>query len=427
MNVIVTPAPLSGTVTAPVSKSCVHRLLICAATGLRERRLVFDTSDLSEDILATVRCLEALGAVIRQTEDGVTVTPIDRSHSHGDAVLDCGESGSTLRFLIPVAAALGGTVRFLLRGRLPERPLSPLWEELERHGVTLRLEGDMLTVCGDGMSGGTFRIDGGVSSQFISGLLLALPLLPRGQVTVTGRMESRPYIDMTLGAMEISGVPVSERDGVFTLKDGPLCDASPLFGEGDWSGASFWVMAGAFSPQGVTVTGLDTRSLQGDRVAVDIIGNMGAVVETLDRGVRVRAGEHLRGLHTDASLIPDLVPVLAAVSSAAEGDTLITGVSRLRLKESDRIESTCRMITRLGRTASGDDLAIRITGGPAAASVPLLEADSAGDHRIAMAAAILATVSPVPVRILGGECVKKSYPRFWEDFALLGGRLSFEE
>ncbi len=414
MNITITPSNLTGTITAPVSKSSVHRLMICAALGDSPTEIRFSGA-VSEDITATRRCLTGLGATVTDTDGGILVTPFDRSHVT-DELLDCGESGSTLRFLIPVAAALGGTRRFLLRGRLPERPLSPLKEELERHGVRLDLDGDILTVCGDGMTGGEFVIDGGVSSQFISGLLFALPILGGGCVRITGKTESRPYIDMTVRTLYNYGIKIAEDDGVFRLSE-RVSSPATVCAEGDWSGAAFYVCAGALSGDGITIRGLDMNSLQGDKKCVDIVREMGAVAEELPDGVFVRR-DGLHGITVDAKNIPDLVPVVAALAAAAEGVTTITGVARLRLKESDRIETTCNMIRAMGGTAVGDDDCITVTGG---LGMPTSAVDSAGDHRIAMAAAVLAMAATAEVTVNGADCVKKSYPAFWEDYELLKG------
>ena len=419
MDITITPTNLTGTITAPVSKSSVHRLMICAALGDSPAEVIYSGA-VSDDIIATRRCLEGLGATVTDTDRGVIVTPFDRTFS-SDELLDCGESGSTLRFLIPVATALGGVRRFILRGRLPDRPLSPLKEELERHGAKIELDGSILTVCGDGMTGREFVIEGGVSSQFISGLLFALPVIGDGSISVTGEMQSRPYIDMTLAAMYNYGMEITESDGVFTLS---RVSSSPneVHAEGDYSGAAFYICAGALSEEGIHIHGLDPRSLQGDRRIVDIVCQMGAVTKNLPDGVFVQHNK-LHGINVDATDIPDLVPVVAALAALADGETVITGVSRLRLKESDRIKTTCDMINATGGQATGDDECIRITGG---ISSPVSDVDSAGDHRIAMAAAILAIGAKGTVTIRDAECVRKSYPAFWDDYVSLGGIVTGE-
>ncbi len=421
MDVKLIPHALSGEVTPPVSKSSLHRLLLCAALGDRPVEVRFGGA-VSDDIAATVRCLTGLGASLTETEHGLAVTPLKRDGAPSKEPLDCGESGSTLRFMLPVAAALGGEHRFLLRGRLPERPLSPLKEELLRHGAHIGLCGNILTVCGDGMRGGEFAVDGSVSSQFISGLLFMLPLMrEESTVRITGRTESRPYIDMTVHALNSFGFSVTEDEGVLRL--GERGD-TPRYvcAERDWSGASFWVCAGALSPEGILCRGLDRDSLQGDRRCVDIVRRMGAETEWRSDGVFVRRGS-LSGVRVSAEDIPDLVPVLCALAAAAEGDTEITGAARLRLKESDRIESTCRMIDALGGSSEGGGDGITVHGG--GTLFPRGAVDSAGDHRIAMAAAILSSAVRDEVTVAGAECVGKSYPDFWKDYASLGGEVIY--
>ena len=423
MNMRIIPGKLSGTVLAPVSKSSAHRLLICAALAPAVSTVKLGGAA-SDDIAATRRCLEGLGAVIADTDGGVRITPVSPGSSIPAGMLDCGESGSTLRFLIPVAAALGGERKFILRGRLPERPLSPLKEELERHGARIDLDKNVLTVCGDGMTGGEFVIDGGISSQFISGLLFALPLFGgESFVRVTGRIESRPYVDMTKSALYNYGVKITEKEGLFGFS---RCGPSPecVSAEGDWSGAAFWICAGAMSDRGIYCRGLDPNSLQGDKRCVELVREMGAHAEPLGDGAFVRR-KNLRGIRLDAADIPDLVPVAAALAAASEGETVITGAARLRLKESDRIETVCSMISAMGGRARASGDGIIIAGG--LSSRAGITVDSAGDHRIAMAAAVLSCAAGSPVTILGSECVAKSYPAFWKDFTDLGGRAEATE
>lgn len=423
MNVKIIPHFLSGEVSPPVSKSSLHRLLLCAALGDAPSEVCFDGT-VSDDVAATVRCLTGLGAGISKTEHGFAVTPFPKNGALSKEPLDCGESGSTLRFMLPVAAALGGEHRFLLRGRLPERPLSPLKEELLRHGVCLRLCENILTVCGDGMHGGEFTLDGGVSSQFISGLLFMLPLMKEeSRIRITGRTESRPYIDMTVSALNKFGFSVTEDGGVFRIagkRAAPTC----ISAEKDWSGAAFWICAGALSPKGILCRGLDPDSLQGDRQCVDIVRRMGAETEWRADGVFVRRGT-LHGIPINAKDIPDLVPTICALAAAAKGNTEISGTARLRLKESDRIISTCRMIEALGGTAEGDDDKITVHGG--GVLTPRDNVDSAGDHRIAMAAAVMSSAVCGEVTVTDAECVGKSYPDFWKDYASLGGECVFSK
>ena len=428
-EVIAAPGGLAGTLAAIPSKSAAHRALICAALSAGPTRL-HCASGMAADIRATVACLRALGAEITETGDGFEVTG---GRSVGVADLRVGESGTTLRLLLPVVAALGRSARFHRAGRLPARPLSPLYEELVAHGCVLgEPTTEPLTLSGQ-LEPGVFHLDGSVSSQFISGLLLAFPLLEGpSELRLCGALESRPYVEMTLAAMRASGVEVVFDGGTFRCA-APQNYRPPreLQVEGDWSNAAFWLCAGALSERPVTVTGLDPVSRQGDRAVVDILRSFGAVVETSATAVTVTGGG-LAGIDIDARDIPDLVPILSVVAAAAEGTTRITGAARLRLKESDRLAAVADVLGRLGARIEvrDDGLTIKGTGrfSPSGEKrpVPLRGAtvDAWGDHRIAMMAAIATLICEGPVSITGAHAVNKSYPRFFEDFEALGGTTS---
>ena len=413
MNVTLTPTQLRGAVRIPASKSQAHRLLICAALG--EKAVTLRCDGLSKDIEATTNCLRGLGADIAIDSDTLRVTPIAKAQR---GILPCGESGSTLRFLLPVAAALGAESTFHMEGRLPQRPLAPLDEQLQRHGITLTREGDTLT-CRGQLTSGAYTLPGNISSQYISGLLFALPLL-EGDSTlhITETVESAAYIAMTEDALRMSGIAF-EKEGQTYHIPGSQHYALPtaLQVEGDWSNAAFFLCAGAFSPHGVTVTGLNGASAQGDRAVVDILRRFGASVEETADSVTVRRGT-LRGITVDAAAIPDLIPVLSVVAAAAEGETHIVNAGRLRLKESDRIATTAQLLRSLGGqvTELPDGLIIRgthqLTGGTV---------DACNDHRIAMSAAVASCLCAASVTVCGSECVAKSYPRFWEDYSSLKG------
>lgn len=388
MDIIVSPGALSGQINIIPSKSQAHRLLICAAFADRPTTLL--CPETSRDMEATADCLQALGANIQHTGTAYEVTPIGKLPD--SAVLPCGESGSTLRFLLPVAGALGVDTTFLIEGRLPLRPLSPLWEEMERMGCRLSRPSDSTIRCQGRLQGGKYRIDGGISSQFITGLLLALSLLPeKSALTINGKTESKPYIELTKHAMGLFGIDCDDLGGQKFISPGTVTV------EGDWSNGAFFAVAN-FLGSDSSICGLSEDSVQGDRMVVDILRDM-------------KKG------HTSVSAadIPDLVPVLSL--AACRHGAIFTDIARLRLKESDRVASVCAMITALGGKAEADENTLtiypcRLTGGTV---------DSFNDHRIAMSAAIAATVTTGPVTILGAECASKSYPRFWAEFARLGG------
>lgn len=438
MNVTIQPGPLTGEIDAPSSKSEAHRLLICAA--LAPGTTDIDCTSTNDDIDATIDCLEALGARIARTRRGFRVVPIpgtSASDNHPEgragALLDCRESGSTLRFLLPVTAALGCGARMTGRGRLPERPLSPLYEQLVEHGAELSPQGTMPLAVGGRARAGRYELPGNVSSQYVSGLLMAAPLMS-GPVEVLVRepIESRPYIDLTIRALEHFGAEVSEapaktEDGAPArafVASAPRGLASPgvVRVGGDWSGAAFWLAAGALGGNGVAVSGLDLGSAQGDRQVLAALALLGARILRSPEGAAC-APERLAAHDLLVSSCPDLVPPLAAAASLAEGVTRIRGAKRLRLKESDRLETVSAAINALGGHARAveDGLDIEGTGELSGGTV-----DAAGDHRIAMMAAVLACRCSAPVTIIGAECVSKSYPAFFDDYVALGGSVRKE-
>ena len=408
----------------PSSKSQLHRLLICAALGERPSEIAF--KGLSEDIRATARCLNALGAKIEaeEAETGgpgrLLVTPADRSRPARGAVMDCGESGTTLRFLLPLCGMLGATCLVLRGGRLPERPLAPFDAQLRSHGMTLDEDGSRLTVSGT-LRSGEYALPGNISSQFISGLLMAFNgLTGQSRLQVEGRLESSKYINMTESVLGLSGIrfakDVTDERTVWTM-DGGQTPSLPekTEAEGDWSAATFFLCMGALSERGVLVKGLDPESVQPDRAVLDVLKRVGAVVEQQEKGILVRRGD-LQAVELDASQIPDAVPALAALFALCEGTTRIYRAERLRLKESDRIKSTMHMLRSLGGIVTETPDGLIIQGRPQLDSGT---ADPAGDHRIAMAAAVAACGCRAPVRVMAPRCVGKSYPKFWKDLEQL--------
>lgn len=414
MRIRVLPSATGGEVKAIASKSAAHRLLICAALAKGDTVIVCE--EINEDISATVRCLTALGAKIERKNNEYFVSPV-RELKRG-ALLDCGESGSTMRFLVPVACMLGADASFLMSGRLPMRPLSPLREELERCGIEFTPIGSNPLVCKGQLREREFSIDGDVSSQFISGLLFAIAASGEGgKIHVKGKLESKPYIDLTADTLGIFGVKVTETEcGYEIAENGGLISPSRVETEGDWSNAAFPLCMGAIGKSPVTVNGLNLTSSQGDKQIIDILCSMGARVETRENSVTVYPSV-LSGVDIDASQIPDLVPILAVAASSARGRTVIYNAGRLRIKESDRLRAVSHTLNSLGAdvTETEDGLVIegreRLSGG---------EVSAYGDHRIVMSAAVAALRCDSEVVIDGAEAVSKSYPAFFEDMAELG-------
>ena len=404
MNVTITPLPLFGSVTPPPSKSQSHRLIIAAALAEGESRL--SNVLLSQDIRATLRCMAALGA--EASEEGTVIRGCPPAGGPiPETVMDCGESGSTLRFLIPVALALRGGGRFTGHGRLMERPLGPYFDLFDEKGISHEQKDGVLTVEG-ALRPGEYALPGDVSSQFVTGLLFALPLLEgESAIRLTTDLESRDYADMTMDALARFGVR-AEWDGnrSFRVPGGQRYQPRDMAIEADWSSAAFWYAA-RFLGCPVDIRGLSPYTPQGDLRIVPYTRRL-----------------HSRGaVDLDVSQCPDLVPPLAAMAALRDGETTrIINAARLRLKESDRLSAVTQVLTALGAEVAeeADGLTLRgrnqLPGG--------VTVDSHNDHRIAMMAAVAAIRCRQPVTVTGAECVAKSYPSFWEDYESLGGRLT---
>ncbi len=418
MEVCVKGGAMRGEISAIASKSAAHRLLICASLADGETEILCNTS--SKDIEATVSCLSSLGAEINRTERGFSVKPINLRKN---AVLDCNESGSTFRFLLPLAAALGAECSFTGAERLAKRPIQPLYSELSKNGAELSAEGAFPLFCNGRLRGGEYEIPGDISSQFISGLLFSLPLCEEASVLrITGKVESRPYIDMTVRALRAFGIELSfEESAIYIKGKQKYVTPKKISVEGDWSNAAFWVVLGAIgSPEGISITGLDINSLQGDKKICEIARAFGASVRCGENTLTVRRGL-LSACDIDAADIPDLVPVMSVLAATAKGKTRIKNISRLRFKESDRIKTTCEMLRNLGADISADENEMIICGKERLSGGTI---DSANDHRIAMSAAVCAAVCSGEVKILGAEATEKSYPAFFEDYKILGGEVT---
>lgn len=389
MDVVIKPQKLQGEIDAITSKSVAHRMLICAA--LAEKESIIKINSLSRDIEATISALQSLGAEIERKGNLFLVKPISDKE---EAFVDCNESGSTLRFLVPVAASLGKKCTFTGRGRLPERPMKILLDVLKENGVKVN---DTFPIEIEGqLKGGKYFIDGSVSSQFITGLLMSLPQIGGGEIVIENKLESRSYIDITLSVMEDFGVHVTEKENSFSVENKRF-SALNKTAEGDWSNAAFFLAAG------IRVNNLNENSKQGDRKIKQILSEL----EKEDEEIFI-----------DVSDVPDLVPIISVKAAVRKGRTNIINAARLKLKESDRILSTVSMINSLGGQAEGTDDSIIINGKGKLRGGTV---SSFNDHRIAMSAGIAAQYCEKEVKILGAEAVEKSYPDFYEDLKKLGG------
>lgn len=415
MNRTILPGARTGEVQIPASKSQAHRLLLCAALG--EQKILLRCRGRSEDIMATVDCLSALGASIETDGECISLRPIEKAVADR-CLLPCRESGSTLRFLLPLIGALGIQASFLREGRLPERPVEPLCSELRRNGMDICEDGALLR-CGGQLHSGAFSLPGNISSQFISALLMTLPLLS-GESTlhIDGEIESAPYIAMTEEILQLGGICYEKTGRDYRIAGQQRYRfPSEHAVEGDYSGAAFFLCAGALSEGGIRVNGLNPRSRQGDKEILSLLEKMGAQISRDGDSVIVHRGA-LRGITVDASSVPDLIPALSVVAAAASGETRIVRAQRLRFKESDRLHSTAQMLRSLG--AHVDELpdGLTIYGSETLSGGTV---DTFGDHRIAMSCAIAGCVCRHAVTVRGSECVRKSYPDFWKDFTQLKG------
>jgi len=410
------PSVIKGHAHAIPSKSFAHRLLICAA--LSDEATDIECRSISEDIEATMRCLVSLGAGLTYRDGIISVSPI--SSLRRRTLLDCGESGSTFRFLAPVTAALGAESDFILNGRLAKRPMQPLWDILESSSLTISGKGTKKIMISGKLSGHEFYIPGNVSSQFISGMLMALPLLENGGIIrIGGSTESKGYVSMTLSALKTFGIDTEVKGSSMTV---PWKQAyvSPhrVKTEGDWSNAAFWLCGAAACGQALTCTGLDPVSSQGDRAICNVLENMGAKIVFGQNSVTVETNGLICS-DIDAKDIPDLVPAIAVAACAARGTTNIYNAGRLRLKESDRLFTVADTLNKLGANVLENESSLTINGGKTLAGGCI---DACGDHRIAMMAAIASVISEGSITVRNAQTVNKSYPGFFDDFEKLNGR-----
>ena len=420
MRAVIGKGKLEGTVRAIPSKSYAHRYLICAGLSGKEVDLYCPLD--SEDILATADCLRALGTEVRRNGDYLQ---LKKGHLPDEDVirLMCRESGSTLRFMLPVVAAMGGRYELYSEGRLPKRPLSPLYEELTAHGAVLGKQGMSPLSCEGKLRGGVYTIPGNISSQYISGLLFALPLLEEDSVLrITETIESSPYIDLTIDCLERSGIDLGRKDErTFYIKGKQDYDLEGSFSiEGDWSNAAFFLVASALTGGKVVVNGLREDSIQGDRKILSVLKEMGFVPDWEEGSLRI-LGHDPHGIVIDAKEIPDIIPPLSLLACGIEGTTKVINAGRLALKESDRLEAICSILGSLGADIEndGESLTIRGTG-----SISGGNTETFNDHRMVMMAATASVISRGDIVIKGTEAVRKSYPGFFEDLAKLGGRVT---
>ena len=421
MNITIRPAPLAGTLRVPSSKSMTHREIIAAALAKGETEVTGVTW--SEDIEATVRILSLFGAAIEKKEgkDGITLS-IRGGLAKQEGLLhaDAGESGSTLRFLIPLGLSSGNHVVYTGRGRLSERPLTPYYDMFDRKQISYHTQGGLPLEVEGTLPGGAYELPGDVSSQFFTGLLFALPLADEDStLRSTTPLESKSYVDMTLDTLSRHGITIREKEeGLYEIPGRQHYKTGTFAVEGDYSQAAFWLTA-ALAGGTLALTGLSDTSLQGDRAIVTLLKDMGGHIEKKE-GRLLAEKSSLHGITMDAENVPDQVPAFAALAAVSEGVTEIIHAGRVRLKECDRLHASAVELTKLGASVEEKPEGLVIRGKPFLSGGTV---SSWNDHRIAMALASITPKLTGPLTIEGAESVKKSYPRFWEDFRKVGGKV----
>ena len=411
-------SPLNGCIASPPSKSYAHRLLILNAFR-NSTSSVLNTGD-SEDVKATINSLTELGSNLVVKDGGVFFSQYDKNtQSEQTALVDVGESGSTFRFILPLICVLGKTARIICHGRLKERPHDSFFNALMEHGVQIKSIPEGYEVTGT-LKGDHYVIDSTISSQYITGLLLSLPYLEREcTVQLKGEPVSKSYLKITNDVLNTTGVNYSFCGDTYKVNGFSDSCSHQFFVEGDWSGASFFVVAGALSEKGIAISSLNVNSMQGDRQILDVVKEFGAEVEVRDDSIFIKKGSSIRPVSVDLDNMIDSVPILSVLASFASGVSEFSGIERLRFKESDRIMAVINMLTAAGVTSEYKDKKLYIHGSTPHSG----NFNGENDHRMVMAASILASSvnDTRPSYISTPYAVKKSYPAFFEDLQKIGG------
>ncbi|AOR24491.1 3-phosphoshikimate 1-carboxyvinyltransferase [Clostridium taeniosporum] len=426
-NFKIYPRKLKGVVKIPPSKSMAHRGVICAALGNGISKI--RNISYSDDIIATINAMRSLGAIITKEDDYLYIVGINskqcKKNIDLNRTIDCNESGSTLRFLVPISCVFEGKNRFIGRGNLGKRPLDTYYDIFDNQKIKYSYKKGKLDLKTEGLlKNGEFKLRGDISSQFISGLLFALPLLDGdSKIIITTELESKGYIDLTLSAMRDFGIEIINNDyKEFIIRGNQTYESVDYRIEGDYSQAAFFLVADTLGSD-VLITDLNLKSLQGDKEIIDILEKMNVKIKIVDNGVKVIPKENLKSTIIDGSQCPDVIPVVSLAASLCAGKTEIVNVGRLRIKECDRLKAITMELSKLGAKIIEKEDSLIIDG------VKSLKGGvkvwSHKDHRIAMMLSIASTVCEEPIIIEDYECVSKSYPQFFEDFKSLGG--NFDE
>ena len=426
MKVKIKPSILSGEIVIPPSKSYSHRAIISAALANGEKKSKINNLKFSVDIETTVKIMENWGAKITKKESSLEVIGNDGKIVPKKNYIQCNESGSTIRFLIPVGLTSENELIFDGKGKLIDRPLDSYYKIFDDQGIKYEMSEDKLPLKVNGkLKAGNYEIDGNVSSQFITGLLYALPLLDGDSIIVINKnLESKGYVDLTLEILKLSGIKIKNNDyKSFEIKGNQEYKPFNYTVEGDYSQVAFWIVAGIISANKdneIKCLHLNKYSLQGDKAIIEIVQKMGAKLEIFDDYVIVKPSK-TKGTIIDVSQCPDIAPILTVLGALSEGETKIINAERLRIKESDRIISIKTELNKLGAEVEevGDSLVIQgvdtFEGG--------VEVSAWNDHRIAMSLAIASIRCKNEIVIDEAESVKKSYPHFWDDFEKMGGQI----
>ncbi|GAA0771601.1 3-phosphoshikimate 1-carboxyvinyltransferase [Clostridium subterminale] len=416
-KIIIKPKLLKGNIVVPPSKSLGHRGIIAATLSRGISRV--DNIQFSKDIEATMDIMKELGAVLN-TEyhslhiDGSNIFSYDKSLD-----LKCNESGSTLRFLIPLALTKKGDYVFHGEGKLISRPLDPYYDIFREKGIEYSTKGEGLPLKVSGkLTSGTYRVRGDISSQFITGLLFSLPLIKgNSKIEITTKLESKGYIDLTLEVLKDFGIEIENNNyKEFNIRGAQRYHSRDYYIEGDYSQGAFFLVAGALGSP-IICSELNKNSLQGDKVILDILEAMGCSIDESEEGIKVNPSR-TKGIEIDASNCPDLVPILTVLASLSEGETRIINAKRLRIKECDRLHAITTELSKLGANIIELEDSLIISG---VSELKGGEVNSHNDHRIVMALAIAATRATEEVIINNPSAVEKSYPNFFKDYLKLGG------
>jgi len=415
MKRVLTPSVLDGKLRIPSSKSVSHRALICAALSPGICRV--SGIDDSRDLRATREALTALGAGFTDLGNGVWEVKGVRERTE-NAIIDCSESGSTLRFMIPIAALLAERAKFIGEGRLPTRPIQTILDVFDQAKTHYTYPGQLPLTTERFTLPAEFSLDGSISSQFFTGFLLAAPITgEKLTLNIEGKLESEPYVELTREVMEAFGVKVERMETGYQVPAGQAYKGVDFHVEGDYSQATFWIVAGLIGQNPLCLTGLKKDSTQGDRAVLELTKKMGGKWEWKGDDLWVYPSV-TNGIEIDVRDIPDAVPVLSVLAAVSQGETRIVNAARLRIKESDRLQSTTDILKKLGANIVEMEDGLVIQGG---AGFTGSDVDAWNDHRIAMSVAIASTRATGEIALTGSESVNKSYPHFWEEFQRLGG------